>query len=104
MADAIPIQPKLAQVGGPRAAQGAAGVKKGAEGGGDALAFKALLDQLEQRAQALELESKKNLTKDDLVGAIDEARTSLEQMLSLKDQLLEAWRASKAQPAAIEKT
>ena len=61
---------------------------------GGAVAFKALLDQLEQRAQALELESRKDLSKDDLAGAVDNARISLQQMLSLKDQLLEAWQAS----------
>ncbi len=59
-----------------------------------ALAFKALLDELDQRASALEAESSKDLTKDDLAGAVDNARISLRQMLDLKDQLLEAWRAS----------
>lgn len=62
--------------------------------GRGALAFKALLDELDQRAYALEVESTKDLSKDDLAGAVDNARISLEAMLNLKDQLLEAWRAS----------
>jgi hypothetical protein len=53
-----------------------------------------LLEQLEDRTRALALESQKDLSKDDLAGAVDNARASLEQMLTLKDQLLEAWRAA----------
>jgi uncharacterized coiled-coil protein SlyX len=62
--------------------------------GPEALAFQALLEDLEGRAQSLERTSRQELTPDGLAGALDEARTSLERMLSLKDQLLEAWRAS----------
>jgi len=65
-----------------------------------AVAFKALLDELEQRAQALEIESRKDLSKDDLAGAVDNARISLSQMLSLKDRLLEAWQASQVEAPA----
>lgn len=85
---ALPLRP-IETPAGPQPAKSAAR----ADGGG-AIAFKALLDELEQRAQALDLESRKDLTKDDLAGAVDNARVSLQQMLSLKDQLLEAWQAS----------
>lgn len=68
-----------------------------------ALAFKALLDELDQRAHALEVESHQDLSKDDLAGAVDNARISLEQMLNLKDQLIEAWRASQLErPSGLE--
>lgn len=84
----LPIRPNESP-SGPLPAKGASRTDSGG-----AFAFKAMLDQLEQRAQALELESRKDLSKDDLAGAVDNARISLEQMLSLKDQLLEAWQAS----------
>lgn len=99
MTNPIPLPPSNAGVQGAQTAQpGAAGARRPVAGGDGALAFKALLDQLDERARALEQESRKDLTKDDLAGAIDSARTSLEQMLTLKDQLLEAWRAAQSQP------
>jgi flagellar hook-basal body complex protein FliE len=88
MNEALPIRP----TGAANSAGPVSSAPKSDSGG--AVAFKALLDELEQRAQALEVESSKDLTKDDLAGAVDSARISLEQMLSLKDQLLEAWQAS----------
>jgi len=78
----------------------AAGAKKPGDVGAGSAAFKVLLDQLEDRAQALELESQRDLSQDDLAGALDNARASLEQMLTLKDQLLEAWRAAQQQAPA----
>ena len=63
-------------------------------GGEDALAFKALLDQLEGRTRDLEQRSRKDLSQDELAGAVEQAKASLEQMLSLQDQVLEAWRAA----------
>lgn len=95
MLDPLSSSSNLTPLSGAQALSGAER-KEGVQGDG-AMAFKALLDQLEQRANALELESKKDLSKDDLAGAIDNARASLEQMLSLKDRLLEAWRASQQQ-------
>lgn len=58
-------------------------------------AFQALLEDLESRARSLERTSRGELTPDALAGAVDEARVSLETMLSLKDRLLEAWLASR---------
>lgn len=98
MADSIPVFHSSAAVQAPQSIAGhAAGAKGSVVGGEGALAFKALLDQLDERARALETESQRDLTQDDLAGAIGNARASLEQMLSLKDQLLEAWRAAQAQ-------
>lgn len=57
-------------------------------------AFEALLDNLEQRASSLRERSASELDPQSLPGAVGEARDSLEAMLTLKDQLLEAWRAS----------
>jgi hypothetical protein len=94
MQDPAPISNSTPSVSAPQPTRANAGARKGADLGEGALAFKVLLDQLEERAQALEAESKADLSKDDLAGAIDNARASLEQMLTLKDQLLEAWRAS----------
>lgn len=58
-------------------------------------AFESLLESLEQRANALRERSAAELDPQSLPGAVDEARGSLEAMLTLKDQLLEAWRASR---------
>jgi|JI9StandDraft_1071089.scaffolds.fasta_scaffold544619_2 hypothetical protein len=71
----------------------------GARSGGAAApsanpAFEALLDNLEQRASSLRERSAGELDSQSLPGAVGEARDSLEAMLTLKDQLLEAWRAS----------
>ena len=63
------------------------------------VAFQALLEDLESRAHALEAKSREELTPDGLAGAVDDARASLERMLSLQDRLLEAWRASRQAPA-----
>ncbi len=96
MTDSLPLP--VSKIAAAQTTQGVgANSKKSEVGGAGAHAFKALLDQLDERAKALEQESRKDLTKDDLAGAIDNARTSLEQMLSLKDQLLEAWRAASTQ-------
>lgn len=71
----------------------------GARSGGSAApsanpAFEALLDNLEQRASSLRERSAGELDPQSLPGAVGEARDSLEALLTLKDQLLEAWRAS----------
>jgi hypothetical protein len=57
-------------------------------------AFESLLESLEQRATSLRERSATELDPQSLPGAVDEARGSLEALLTLKDQLLEAWRAS----------
>lgn len=75
-------------------ARGVDAPQGGASVSGANPAFESLLESLEQRANALRERSAAELDPQSLPGAVDEARGSLEAMLTLKDQLLEAWRAS----------
>ena len=59
--------------------------------------FKALLEQLEVKAEALDAKARAELQPEELAQAVDEARSSLEDVLALQDRLLEAWRQSKHQ-------
>lgn len=70
---------------------GAAGTRAGAANP----AFQALLEDLESRAQSLAQRGDAELDADALPKAVEDARVSLEQALELKEQLLEAWRASR---------
>lgn len=62
-----------------------------------AAGFKALLEKLEQKAEALDAKARAELPPEELAQAVDEARSSLEDVLDLQDRLLEAWRQSKHQ-------
>jgi small-conductance mechanosensitive channel len=62
-----------------------------------AAGFKALLERLEQQAEALDAKARADLRGEELAQAVDEARTSLEDVLALQDRLLEAWRQSRHQ-------
>ena len=64
-----------------------------AEVGGGA-AFKALLDRLQDQARELQGASEGQLEATDLASAVDRAHSSLQDALSLSDQLLEAYRES----------
>lgn len=64
---------------------------------GAAASFEALLENLEQKAQALDAKARAELAPDELAQAVDEARSSLEDALALQERLLEAWRQSKHQ-------
>jgi hypothetical protein len=57
-------------------------------------AFKALLDQLADRARELEKTSTKPVDASGLAGAVEEAHGSLQDALSLSSQLIEAYRAN----------
>ena len=61
-------------------------------------AFKALLEKLEHQARDLAEVSENVDGPAELAGAVDSARSSLEDALSLSDRLLEAYRASKQAP------
>jgi len=93
MVDPNPIQSPLNPLPGvgsssPAApSQGVASPENGAR-------FRALLDQLQTQVQGLQKTGEAPLKPDELAGAVDQARTSLEDALSLKDQLLEAYRAA----------
>lgn len=59
--------------------------------------FQVLLERLQQSASALERESASVEEPDELAGAVDRARESLQDALTLKEELLEAWRQSAQQ-------
>jgi len=85
-----PQGPAPLQGPGPGAAQRSAEGQSGAS-------FRALLEQLEQRADALEERSRSELQPEDLPEAVDEARASMQDALRLSTELLEAWRQSRHQ-------
>jgi hypothetical protein len=57
-------------------------------------AFKALLEQLAERARELEKTSTKPVDASGLAGAVEEAHGSLQDALTLSSQLIEAYRAN----------
>ena len=85
-----PHGPAPLQGPGPGAAQRPTEGQSGAS-------FRALLEQLEQRADALEEKSRSELQPEDLPEAVDEARASMQDALRLSTELLEAWRQSRHQ-------
>jgi flagellar hook-basal body complex protein FliE len=64
--------------------------------GSTAVTFRALLDKLQENANKLEEESDKAAGPDELAGAVDRAHASLQDALSLSEQLVEAYRATQA--------
>jgi len=62
-----------------------------------AAGFKALLEKLEQKAEALDAKARGELPAEELAQAVDEAKSSLEDVLALQDRLLEAWHQSRHQ-------
>lgn len=65
--------------------------RRGERADGGSAAFRALLENLEQRAAGLRSEAPDSPRG--LADAVDAARASLEDALDLKDRLLEAYRA-----------
>jgi hypothetical protein len=59
-------------------------------------AFHALLERLETQARELEVRSRSIETQKDLTGAVDRAHASLQDVLSLGDRLVEAYREALA--------
>ncbi|HIG11665.1 MAG: hypothetical protein ABGY71_04640 [bacterium] len=57
-------------------------------------AFQALLEKLQLQAQKLQHDSESVVQPDELQGAVNRAHDSLENVLSLSEQLLEAYRES----------
>lgn len=93
--------------------RGTPGVQKGAEPGvgsskpadpKSGVAFRALLDDLEGKAKALEQRSLKVEKPEDLPGAVAGARDSLADLLSIRDRLIEAYREARAQDGAAGAT
>jgi hypothetical protein len=58
-------------------------------------AFEALLERLTARAAELDAKSRGLERPEDLPGAVDTARASLEDALTLGERLLEAWQAAR---------
>lgn len=73
--------------------------RRAGEAGGTP-AFQVLLERLQRSAQSLEASSKALDDPSKLAGAVDIARTSLDDALSLGDQLLEAFREASTQPTS----
>lgn len=69
-------------------------VEKRGESTVDGVAFRALLDKLEVQAQELKTQADGVEGSDELAGAVGSAQESLEQALSLSNQLVEAFRQS----------
>jgi hypothetical protein len=65
-----------------------------------AMAFRALLDKLAGRAQELESTSSKPMNADELAGAVDRAHESLQDALTLSEQLIESFRAAQQRAVA----
>ena len=64
-------------------------------GSAESPAFRVLLERLAERAQELETKSRAVDEPAQLAGAVDAARASLEDALSLGDRLLEAYRVER---------
>lgn len=86
-----PALRSVSPVGGRPSAEGSTS----SEGAGTA--FKALLDRLQQQAQTLSADSEAVEKPEDLSGAVGRARATLDDALSLSDQLLEAYREATTQ-------
>ena len=93
MVDPLPIDPKnvsgLDAVGGKQPALESNDKSAGVE-------FRAMLERLETRASDLAEKTEQDDGPDELGRAVDSARESLEEALTLKDQLLEAYRQAEA--------
>ena len=86
-----PIDPRgLAPIQGTPKANPAAEPSQGADS--ENPAFRVLLERLQVQAEALEEKSKGVDDPRQLTGAVDAARASLEDALSLGEELLEAFR------------
>jgi len=87
--------------GGPQPVRGPdAPSKRTAQAPADGPAFQVLLEKLEQQAAGLRAKSAGLERPEDLAGAVEEARESLEDALSLGAELLEAYRAARRAPPA----
>ncbi len=105
MAD-IPISGKLGASGSEPNRIGAAPIKGAGskvESKEQGVAFRALLEQLEQKARVLEEQANGVDDAVNLAGAVEGAKASLADALSLGEELLETFRQSQQQnPASTE--
>src|SRR5262245_59585000 len=94
-----PISTTIAGAGGVRPPDKSTS-SRAVETAGAGAAFKALLESLERRADQLEKKSEGEVTRENLSAAVGDARKSLDEMLSLKDRVLEEWRAAEQRSRA----
>ena len=101
MVDPLPIdQQQTLGLGGPRGPGGLDAPQPASKTGLDtagSVEFRLLLERLELRASDLAEETRGVDGPAELGRAVDTARASLEEALSLKDQLLEAYRQAERQ-------
>ena len=93
------VEPKALQGHGITSAAPSAKTARTSDVGGG-VAFKALLERLEQDARSLESETKSVEDPAALADVTRRAHASLQDALSIGDQLLEAYRQALAQPAS----
>jgi hypothetical protein len=84
--------PSLSGVGPVRGPTPAEGNRQTRSTGG--AAFRALLDELQEKTRQLKEDGAALSEPAELAGAVDRARASIDDALSLSDQLLEAYRAA----------
>jgi hypothetical protein len=84
-------------IGGPESISGAKPEASPARKTGGGAEFQAMLDRIEERARELSAASSDALEPGELAGAVDRARESLEDVMTLKEQLLEAYRQAQSQ-------
>lgn len=88
MAENSPIQ----RPSTPPATNATSGSEKAAEAAKGGPAFRALLESLQEKARSLQHDSQHVDRPEELSQAVDRARASLSDALSLSDRLLEAYR------------
>jgi flagellar hook-basal body complex protein FliE len=76
---------------------------KSTDGAAGGAAFHALLERLETQARELEAQSRSIESPKELSGAVDRAHASLQDVLSLSDRLVEAYREVLARNQPAEK-
>jgi hypothetical protein len=89
--DSQPIQPNSGL--NPLAESAGRASAKPAAASGNGPAFEALLEKLQAQAEGLRQKSEELSEPSQLASAVDMARSSLDDALSLSQQLLEAYRA-----------
>jgi len=97
------VDPKTLQGLGITNAASPAKSARGADTGGG-VAFRALLERLEQDARSLESQTKTVEDPTALADVTRRAHASLQDALSIGDQLLEAYRQALAQPDVANKS
>lgn len=90
------IRPDVARVAGATPDKAAAPKRS------DGAAFKVLLERLEQQTQKLREDGTSLADPSELAGAVDRAKHSIDDAVSLSEELLEAYRAARHQAEGDE--